>query len=123
MPVPRGQFEVMRYCLLDQIPLTRKTVEPITVASRLPSLWKRDGVLIEFKADIIQLGAPFVFSRNSRYDLCHPHGGFVVWFRPASGARWNSGFGTIAGGRRRLSRFRFGKVLGGHHSFLNRLTI
>ena len=123
MPVPRGQSEVMRDCLLDQIPLARKTVDPITVASRRPSLWKPDRVLIEFKADIIQVGAPFAVSRKSRYDLCHPQGGIVVWFRPASSARWNDRFRAVGGGPRGLSRFRFGKVRGRHHSFLKRSTI
>src|SRR5579859_3322230 len=91
------------------MPLTQ-SVEPITVAARLPSLWARDGAFIEFKANIVQLRAPLVFSRNSRDDLCHPPGGFEVWFRSTLGARWSSRFHTIGGGLRRLSPFRFGRL-------------
>src|SRR6266446_2545480 len=85
------------------MPLTQ-TVEPMTVASHLQSLWARDGVFIEFKADLIQLRAPFVFSRNSRYDLCHSQSGFAVWFRSACGARSNSSLRMIGGGLRRFVR-------------------
>ena len=73
-----GSFEVMRYCLLGQVPLTAQTVEPTVVSSALPGLRALDVVCIELNANVIQLYPPTVLARDASYDVCDFHSGIIV---------------------------------------------